>query len=138
MAGLKAQDRQRDEPVWKDDYVEVFLIADANPEVPYHQFTVSPSGAILDIYDKQQSYNCKGLKVATHRGKDAWTVEIAIPFAGLHVARGKEKLKGGWRLSVNRYRTQRQGVPFEESAWSPSYGNSSKVPAMFGHISFGR
>ena len=132
MAKLKEPERPRDNAVWNDDYVEIFLITDKDPETPYHQFIFTPSCSIYDAYKKKRAFNCNNLQVKTAKQEKSWTIEIAIPLEDLKFEEGKKtKLPYTWRLSINRFRSAKKGDDWEETAWTPTYKQTSKVPEMF-------
>jgi hypothetical protein len=62
-----------------------------------------------------------------------WSVEIAVPFAGLEVPTPKPGQE--WR--ANFYRID-YTTPVEFSAWSPTLANPANyhLPSRFGHLLF--
>ncbi len=82
MAGLRDPATARnDMAIWNGDMVEIFL---ETPVHSYYQIAVSPSGTLLDL-NRPGRINTgwsAEATVATHRGKDYWSVEIVIPAAG--------------------------------------------------------
>ncbi|MFH1903301.1 MAG: carbohydrate-binding family 9-like protein [Candidatus Omnitrophota bacterium] len=110
-----------------EDVLEVFLKPDpvAHPDGPdpYYNFEINALGTVLDAfnvkrggagnYTRWSDWNCEGLKIAIQikgtlndwRDKDEyWTLEVAIPFAGLPSLNGKAPKKGNvWLFNLARY-----------------------------------
>ncbi len=89
-AGLTAQARDRDDPVWQDDSIELHL--DPTPETTDAcQFVVNSLGTVFDQhYDAADrtagegpAWDCGGLQVGSEVGDTRWTLEMSVPFAGL-------------------------------------------------------
>ena len=70
------------------------------------------------------------MKVATKVGKKAWTVELIIPFKEMGVKAGK--INRAWAVNFNRMAYLLEGT--EDTAWSPTGGDDSHVPAKFGAL----
>lgn len=134
--GVFARKRPRDENVWEDDSVEVFLLPGARPGPDYYQVIINPEGSHLDsLARKAEAWN-PNVKIATATGPDHWSVEVAIPFSDIKLPAEKAKLAGPWRLNLNRNRPARSGGAAEESALSPTEDPSSHVPARFAYAFF--
>ena len=140
--------RRRDEHLWHEEVVEVFLQADRR--VPnYIELEVNPLGTLLDIYllDRRknlpyESWNSARLKWAVQvdgtvdgRGGDrGWTCEIALPFEDVATAPNNPPRPGDrWRM--NLYRVESRPKP-AGMAWSPTMEGDFHVPQMFGEIIF--
>ncbi len=131
---LVSRKRERDANIWEDDSVEVFLKPGPEPTREYHHLIVNPEGSFLDDLGGDNGAWQSELKLATDKGKEGWTVEVAIPLAELTKGEDKAKLAGPWRLSLNRMRQARgDDVPAEETALSPTEDPSSHIPAMFAY-----
>jgi hypothetical protein len=140
--------RQRDQHLWDEEVVEVFVQAD-HERSNYLEFEVNPLGTMLDIYLLDirkplhyQSWNSEKLKWAvqvngTVDGKDGdleWTCEIAIPMEDIVTAPHLPPQAGDrWRL--NLYRMEQKPVP-ALLAWSPTFKDDFHLPSMFGEIVF--
>jgi hypothetical protein len=150
---IRATFTKRDDLVFEEEVVEVFLDPDGNPG-RYFEIEVSPRNVIFDATivnidgstpDKASDFgwNCAGLRTAvvvdgtldnltdTDRG---WTAEFAIPFRSLR--RCAPKPGEQWR--GNLYRIDRFPPPFELQAWSPTLHDPARfhVPKRFGTILF--
>ena len=141
--------RRRDQHLWHEEVVEVFLQADAR--VPnYIELEVNPLGTLLDIYllDRRknlpyESWNSAGLrwavrvegKVDGRPGDRGWTCEIALPLEDVATAPHLPPRPGDrWRM--NLYRVESRPAPLG-LAWSPTLEGDFHVPSMFGEITFG-
>ena len=109
--------KRRDEHLWLEEVVEVFL--QANPEIPnYIELEVNPLGTMLDIYllDTRkplhyESWNSEKLRWAvrvagTVDGKDGdreWSCEIALPLEDIVTATHLPPQPGDrWRMNLYR------------------------------------
>lgn len=73
----------RDDPdYWKDDFVEICISPDNNPETSFRKFCVNPIGTQVDIWqhgDCDYTWN-GGWQAQAKTGKDRWILEVAIPW----------------------------------------------------------
>ncbi len=127
MHSIRARMTERDQAVWRDDCVELFI--DTNLDrTSYYHFAVN---AIATVFDEERPGSAEwdaDVTVAAVRGEDEWTVEIAIPLADLGGAEPGDR----WGFNVTRSRTT-AGLRAELSAWSPTYGRFL-VPERFGEL----
>jgi Carbohydrate-binding family 9 len=140
--------KRRDEHLWLEEVVEVFL--QANPAIPnYIELEVNPLGTMLDIYliDTRkplhyESWNSEKLQWAVHvdgtvdgkEGDREWTCEIALPLEDVATATHLPPQPGDrWR--VNLYRVERLPV-VAELAWSPTLQDDFHVLPRMGEIIF--
>jgi hypothetical protein len=140
---------QRDDPVSRDDCVEVFVAPDTSQVGNYFNFEFNTLGTILDRSprdDRTKDWNAQGLEVAigvegtlNHETDidSLWVAEIAIPFAVFvgYAPRLPPAPGEVWRL--NLYRTGGQ-VNLQYMAWSDTRtaDPSFHVPARFGVVRF--
>jgi hypothetical protein len=86
-----------------DDGVELFLDTTGRNLGEFVQFVINANGAVQDIKNGSQSWNCEGLKVATKLGEGCWTMEVYVPFKALG-----DDVRGGtgvtWYGQVTRNR----------------------------------
>ena len=140
--------KRRDEHLWLEEVVEVFL--QANPEIPnYIELEVNPLGTMLDIYllDTRkplhyESWNSEKLRWAVRvagtvdgKGGDSeWSCEIALPLEDIVTATHLPPRPGDrWRM--NLYRVER--LPqVAELAWSPTLQDDFHVLGRLGEIVF--
>ena len=86
---LIAKATERDDRVWSDDCVEIFL--DPTPDTEdFYQFAVNSTGVLADagyhLTDKARmsmAWNLAGVRARASVASDAWVAEISLPFAGL-------------------------------------------------------
>jgi len=125
---LKAQVAERDDAVWRDDCVELFLDTSRDRQSYYH-IIVNSRGTIYDsVRPGDASWNAD-IEVAAGVGEDHWTVELAIPFANLG---GAPRPGDVWGFNVGRERyAGEEGL----SIWSPTYAKFLE-PARFGDLVF--
>jgi len=140
--------KRRDEHLWLEEVVEVFLQAD--PNIPnYIELEVNPLNTMLDIYllDTRkplhyESWNSEKLRWAVNvdgtvdgKGGDReWTCEIALPIEDIATAPHRPPQPGDrWRM--NLYRVDR--LPeVAEVAWSPTLKDDFHVLSRFGELVF--
>ncbi|MDA2937246.1 carbohydrate-binding family 9-like protein [Acidobacteria bacterium AH-259-A15] len=139
---------RRDEHLWTEEVVEVFLQADST-HPSYIELEVNPLGTMLDIFllDIRQplpyrSWNSEKLKWAVQvegtvdgeAGDKQWTCEIALPMEDIVTAPHIPPNPGDrWRL--NLYRAEK--LPTKAGlAWSPTLKNDFHIPGRFGEIVF--
>jgi cellulose/xylan binding protein with CBM9 domain len=140
--------KKRDEHLWEEEVVEVFVQADPQQR-SYIELEVNPLGTMLDIYLLDirkplhyESWNSQKLKwgiqvFGTVDGKDGdkeWTCEIALPLEDIVTARNLPPRVGDrWRL--NLYRVEKLPTP-ALLAWSPTFKDDFHIPSRFGEIVF--
>ena len=143
---------QRDEHLWENDAVEIFIDVDDVPET-YVEIEVSPANVLFDSYivnpekidvPKTALFNLNGIKTAVavfgtlnQRGdKDNyWTAEIAIPFKDL-ANENTKKVTSATEMKINFYRLDKnQGLENMSYAWSPTFARFHE-PTYFGVLSF--
>jgi len=134
--------QRRDDPVYEEEAVEVFLAPGAADPTRYFEFEVSPLGILFDarIHNPTSlradlvgdpSWDCPGLRWAAGPATDRqdWWAVLSIPWAGL--------VEGGppdvWRANFYRIERPRDGEP-EFSGWSPTLTRPADFhkPARFG------
>ncbi|MEQ8788928.1 MAG: carbohydrate-binding family 9-like protein [Pirellulaceae bacterium] len=152
-AHVSAKFTRRDEPVYRDDCVEVFCAPNPLRGEAYFNFEMNARAMLLDQHHPRgrfsgldQEWNSRGVRIATHvmgtlnddDDEDlGWTLEVAIPwenFAG--VARRLPPLAHDrWRLNLNRCGGDTNP---QYSQWSPSMTTKPDFHRLesFGEIVF--
>ena len=140
--------RRRDEHLWEEEVVEVFLQADPR-EKSYIELEVNPLGALLDIYLldirkplRYESWNSEKIKWAVQvdgtvdglDGDREWTCEIAFPLEDAVTAPHLPP-RAGDRWRMNLYRVESRPKP-ALIAWSPTFKDDFHLPSMFGELVF--
>lgn len=143
---------QRDEFLWENDAVEIFIDVDDVPET-YVEIEVSPANILFDSYivdpihidvPETALFNLKGIRTAVtvsgtlnerDDNDDHWTVEIEIPFADL-VNENIKEVTTETEIRINFYRLdENKGMKRKAYAWSPTGARFHK-PSAFGNLTF--
>jgi hypothetical protein len=129
---LVARYEKRDENLWEDDCVEVFLAPEKTGGQFYH-FIINSKGTLYDsnviggVEDKSFNANCQ---VAAKILDDRWVVELRIPYSSLET----KVVKGdSWKVNVARSR-KRLGKQNEYSSWTDG---GFAQPGSFRTVVFG-
>jgi hypothetical protein len=110
-----SKEMQRDEPLWRDDAVDVVLDTFDDHRNAY-LFETNPNGARTDamITDEGRGFNLQwdGVwDVAARRTPNGWSAELAIPFSTLRF----DPAAKAWGFNVLRYVRRRA----EQAFWAP-------------------
>jgi hypothetical protein len=140
--------KRRDEHLWLEEVVEVFLQGDPN-QPGYIELEVNPLGTMLDLYMlaarkplHYESWNSEKLRWAIRvdgtvdgrPGDHEWTCEIALPIEDVVTAPHRPPQPGDrWRM--NLYRGESRPKP-AGLAWSPTLRDDFHVPQRFGELVF--
>jgi len=131
---LRIFEFQRDSPVYQDDALE-FMIDPYGEHTDYYQFASNVAGIQLDEERSlsgllhEFEWNANWI-VATKLGAKDWTLEMAIPLAGLRL---NERSLGNWGFNVMRDR-HAEGVN-EYSSYAPMMGSFDE-PEHFAILKF--
>ncbi|MDD5598348.1 MAG: beta-N-acetylglucosaminidase domain-containing protein [Victivallaceae bacterium] len=138
-ARLKATEKKRDENVFHDDSVEIFIMPEKeneSGEFVYYQFVINPLGTIYDArniyrkyenvktYDKDWNGN---IKVKINKGAGFWELETAIPFSDLKMP----SPCSGKKLFMNICRNRYAGRKPEHSSYALLLTNKYHSPKSF-------
>jgi hypothetical protein len=102
---LAVRHTRRDEPVWADDAVEIFLSPVGlrhEKRAVYFHLAVNSKGVRFDEERTRRSWNASW-RAATQVGTDRWTVEVAVPFRSLRT-RPPQKGETNWLVNFVRRR----------------------------------
>jgi hypothetical protein len=114
--------------IWGDDEIEVWIDANGDGKT-YRQVIVNGAGSQLEF--NEDGTTEIGARVAVHvREGHSWSVELAIPFAGLGTT---PKPGDKWRLNVARHRPAGNGFPTELIVWGPlnrGFNELAKYPTV--------
>jgi hypothetical protein len=138
---------RRDDPLWEQEAVEVFLGCGPRTPARYVEFEVSPSGVLFDaVVDNPEgdratmrvdcAWDCPDLDARAGRRADGWWAELAIPLAPVLEALGASRPPDVWRANLYRIDRPRDGAAEEFSAWSPTgrHPPDFHVPSRFGVV----
>jgi hypothetical protein len=123
--------KKHDGEVWKENEIELFFDPLSRQE-SFSQICVNTLGTIFDAKKNKEGKIDKSwesnARVATRKGNEYWTMEIAIPLKSL-----KEKVRPGdiWGMNICRVRTV--AYPREYTCWSPTFGLFGQ-PKRFGKL----
>ena len=135
--------RQRDDPLYEEEVVEVFLAPGEADPVEYFELEVSPLGTLFDArihnptsrradMTADRAWDCPDLRWAAGEGMEhqGWWAELAIPWRSLLPSLEPPQL---WRANFYRIERPRDGEP-EFSGWSPTLVQPADFhrPARFG------
>jgi hypothetical protein len=138
---------QRDEPIFEQEVVEIFIGAGAGDLINYYEFQVSPDGVLFDasIYNPtstrrdlrwDSSWNCPGIAWMAKRDDShgRWWAALAIPWAGITP---DGIVPGVCRANLYRIERPRNGET-EYICWSPTLTEPADFhkPARFGRFEF--
>lgn len=145
---LSATMKKRDEHLWQEEVVEVFIDPDGD-EKNYIELEVNPLGTFLDLFVltpvvpiPYESYNIPAkwaVKVdgtvqdSSDRDR-GWNIELAVPLKEAVTAPNWPP-KDGDRWRLNLYRIERK-PKYQLIAWSPTLKPSFHTPSRFGEVTF--
>jgi hypothetical protein len=108
--------KNRDDQLWQEEVVEVFLDPDGDGQ-NYAELEVSPNNIVVDLLIPNAKTlnannirsNIPGLRTAVTRHAAGWIAEIAIPWKGLADAGVSAAPAAGSRWRAGLYRIKRPG-----------------------------
>ena len=125
---------EHDDPVYKDDCVEIFVSPAPDKSRFYFGFEMNCRGVLYDYFCAIGQafislYEAGGVQLKTHiygtlndasDADEGWTLEVAIPFANFADLMPGDRPKAGdvWRINLNRWDGVEGKRAFSE--WSPS------------------
>ncbi|MFW5866374.1 MAG: carbohydrate-binding family 9-like protein, partial [Armatimonadota bacterium] len=99
VKAIKAQMTERDDAVWRDDCVELFIDTNHDRSSYYH-FAVNAIGTVWDEERPGSADWNADVQAAGARGEDEWTAEISIALADLGGAQPGDL----WGFNIGRER----------------------------------
>lgn len=135
--------RERDEPIYDEEVVELFISPGAETPAEYFEFEISPNGVFFDARISNPHEDRATLRVDLAWNADArwwarreddagrWTAILALPWRCL----ASEPLPSVWRANLFRIERPRNGEP-EFSCWSPTLTTPADFhkPSRFGYL----
>lgn len=150
---IQAQMTKRDDHVWHEEALEIFIDADANPKT-YYEFEWNALNTLLDLFVLNPNYNrdvirqwwawdcarivsavqIKGTLSDSSDADEGWFLEVAIPFSQIETAQNIPPAEGDiWKLDLTRREgTEREGT-LQKSSWLPP---STHFPLSYGQLIF--
>jgi hypothetical protein len=134
---------RRDDPIYQEEAVEVFLAPGAGDPGRYFEIEVSPHGVLWDglVHNPNSrradmavdsSWDCPGIRWTAGRGeaRQDWWAALVLPWSGIAPPGGPPPL---WRANFYRIERPRDGEA-EFSCWSPTLTSPADFhkPARFG------
>jgi Carbohydrate family 9 binding domain-like len=120
ISKLKITATKHDGRVFHDDCLEIFI--DANRDkASYKHFVINSLGTVYDAERRQgghvgtDKWNSAGIKTATSKQKNKWTLEVAIPFVDLGIS-------GNSTWGINIARERQAGGTLQLSTFVPLTG----------------
>jgi len=149
---------QRDEHIWEEEVVEIFLDADRSGH-DYYELEISPANVVCDLrmidaspWKGDFKFDLEGLETRVAARKDdagrttGWTATALLPWKGLRAlpsaARVTTPPKAGDRWRFNVFRIERPGGKANpdkdavEAAWSKPTADSFHDPSVFRDMVF--
>jgi len=136
---------RRDDPIYDEEVVEVFLAPGAETPTAYAEIEVSPNGVLFDAWvqkprgDRAQmvvdtGWDWPGIRWRAERidAEDRWWAALVLPWAGIAPSAPAPTI---WRANFYRIERPRHAAP-EFSCWSPTLTDPADFhrPARFGTL----
>jgi hypothetical protein len=133
----------RDDPIYDEEVVEIFIAPGEDEPCDYFEFEVSPNGVLFDAtihnpdanrftMTADPAWNCEGIDWAARRfdSEGRWEAILVMPWAGV-----SEWHPRCWRANFFRIERPRDGEA-EYSCWSPTLVMPADFhkPACFGTL----
>ncbi len=140
---------RRDDPLYDEEAVEVFLAPGEEDPVRYFELEASPLGALFDARIENPSsrredmrvdarWNCPGIawRAEADPASRRWWAEIIVPWSSLSTETTPPSV---WRANLCRIERPRGEEP-EFSCWSPTLTDPADFhkPAYFGFLDLSR
>lgn len=138
---------RRDDPLWQEEVVEVFLAVGTADPALYYEVEVSPRGVIFDarVFNPhsrredmvvETAWDWAGIEAEVEKlpQRQDWRARLFLPWQGLGLSKPPPFL----RANFYRVERPRQGTA-EFSCWSPTFTSPPDFhkPARFGTLVFG-
>lgn len=139
---------ERDDPIYDEEVVEIFLAPGEASPLRYYEFEISPNEVLFDarIYNPtsqrtelevDEQWNCPDIRWQVVRNDVAnhWSAVVVIPWAAVGAP---GDLPPVWRANFYRIERPRDASP-EFSCWSPTMTQPADFhkPAYFGFLEIG-
>ncbi|MBX2999874.1 MAG: carbohydrate-binding family 9-like protein [Caldilineaceae bacterium] len=137
---------RRDDPIYDEEVVELFIAAGEETPTDYYEFEISPNGVLFDakvhnpgggragmIVDT--SWDADGIRWRAERtGRGSWSALMVLPWRAIAPTNQRPAV---WRANFYRIERPRLGKsqqPVEFSCWSPTLTDPADFhkPARFG------
>mgnify|MGYP006288846209 FL=1 len=132
LPGVVADVTERDGPCNLDDSVEIFIDTNLDRKT-YFQFMINANGVLYDGFGWNARWDADDIRVETalSPNKDAWLLEIAIPWKTLELdPPDGTPLPMGLQIARNHFQSE------ELSHWAPTGTHNNHMPWMYGVLVF--
>lgn len=138
---------KRDEPIYNEEVVEIFLAPGIENPTHYYEFEISPDGVLFDAkivnpgpdrgpIEVITEWDCPGIHWQTRRqdSDSQWSADVIIPWESIAPTDSRPHI---WRANFTRIECPRKAEP-EFSCWSPTLTNPANFhkPTEFGVLRF--
>lgn len=135
MDKLRANFTIRDQAVYAEDAIEIFLDVEGGRQ-QYHHIVSNALGTIYDgTSDMGAKWNGEGIKAVGQRHKDRWTLEVFIPYAAL-TKEVRPKTGTVWFGNLTRTLKAGQSKEWVLQRWSTLFRGSNHDFNAFGRMRF--
>jgi len=152
-ADIASQYTARDDTLWKEDVVEVYLDPYGD-EKDYLELQVAPTGAVFDAFftehrkpdwpEASKSFNIELKALVAVQGTlnddkpdTGWSVEMAIPLKSIpNLREGSPKVGETWKANFYRLDLNPRGAAPSQAVWSPAGGDFHNL-GRAGTLTFG-
>lgn len=142
--------KRRDDPIYNEEVVELFIGAGEETPLDYYEFEISPNGILFDAKVHSPNGNRTDLRVdvdwdapnlrwrGERSGRGRWSAFMLLPWTAIAPSNQKPAV---WRANFYRIERPREGRsphPTEFSCWSPTLTEPADFhrPARFGFLTF--
>ena len=115
---------------WLDDNVEVFVDVTGKDQGEFYQFLLNSNDMLFDSQIKNSSWNAKGVKTASVKGKDRWSVEVYLPYAAFPDVEAPEAGQTEWAANFARHRVADTGRTWRKAKKKPAEGSVSEYQRL--------
>jgi uncharacterized protein DUF4838/cellulose/xylan binding protein with CBM9 domain len=132
---IVAKYTKHDDRIYEDDSIELFLQSGSKPT--YFHVVANSLGAYYDEFGNDNSFNFKGIKVASVVNKKLhfWSCEIFIPFKELGIT-PETNIELSGNIARNRIFRYRKSIEKKFYRWHTTYRASHNDSAAFGKMKF--
>ncbi|MDP6354389.1 MAG: DUF4838 domain-containing protein, partial [Planctomycetota bacterium] len=115
---------------WLDDNVEVFVDVTGKDQGEFYQFLLNSNDMLFDSKIKNSSWDGKGVKTASSKGKDRWSVEIYLPYSAFPDASVPKAGQTQWAVTFARHRVADTGRTWRKAKKKPAEGSVSEYQRL--------
>jgi hypothetical protein len=140
---------ERDDPIYDEEVVELFIAAGEETPIDYYEFEISPNGVLFDarIYNPTSdrrtirvdtAWDAPGIHWSVQRDDELnrWSALLSLPWSAIAPDSTRPTLYRANFYRIERPRPQQGHQPTEFSGWSPTLTDPADFhkPARFGYL----